>query len=110
MGSGTGIGRSFQNNPFETIATGILTGGAGLLVAGQRAKQQQRKGKETKAAAAANDAALAAQKAAREKAISDASIAAQKEKARKQTIFAGAGQQNIFSPTLGGTSGNKTLG
>lgn len=34
----------------------------------------------------------------------------QRDKARKRTIFAGSGADNIFQPTLGGTGFKSTLG
>jgi len=51
-----------------------------------------------------------AKEAERQKAIANESVRLQKERARRRTIFAGSGQNNIFSPTLGGTTRNSNLG
>lgn len=93
------MGSSFANFVAKAPLLGNLTG------ARQAAKQ-----KKTRENARAADAQAATQTIARDKAIADASVTAQKKKARKRTIFAGSGTNNIFAPTLGGTSGNKTLG
>lgn len=56
-------------------------------------------------------AAREAEGIAREKAIAEESVRAQKEKQRKQTIFAGGTlEQNIFRKTLGAGTGSTTLG
>ena len=88
------MGSSFANFVAKAPLLGNLTG------ARQAAKQKKTR----------ENARAATQTIARDKAIADASVTAQKKKARKRTIFAGSGTNNIFAPTLGGTSGNKTLG
>ena len=88
------------------VATSLFTGG-------RQAQRKVRRSEVKKGRTAAAEEGVAiesANKAAREKAITNESVKAQKDKARKRTIFAGSGTNNIFAPTLGGASGNKTLG
>lgn len=89
-----------------------VVGSGALGVVGGILRQQklsaEKKGRQEAAAGAA--AASKAEAAARQAAIDAASEEA-KKRARKKTIFAGADiEKNIFSKTLGGSTGNETLG
>jgi len=59
---------------------------------------------ETQLNAAKADAARASAKAAEDQLTANNSVAMQKEKQRKQTVFAGAGSANLFNKSLLGTS------
>lgn len=98
MGSANGI----INRVVNTGALGVVG-----TVLRQRKLSAEKKGRQD---AAAGAAAAAKEEIARRKAITDASVKAQKDKARKRTIFAGSGTSNIFSNSLGGSTGKETLG
>lgn len=101
MGSANGI----INRVVNTGALGVVG-----TVLRQRKLSAEKKGRQDAAAGAAAADAAAKEEIARRKAITDASVKAQKDKARKRTIFAGSGTSNIFSNSLGGSTGKETLG
>lgn len=104
-----GAAKAIKRDPFSAIAAGIVGGPTGVLISARQSAQAAKK-ENTLRGQIKTIQKSSQEEIARQKAIADESVRAQKAKARQRTIFAGSGSNNVFSPTLGGASYNSTLG
>lgn len=98
-----GTGRAIKENPEKALLLGAGPIAGPLLIANEGIEEEQkRQGKKIAGANAGADSAR--RRAAEDQLIAEESVRAQKEKARKQTVFGGASGTNLFNRSLIGAS------
>lgn len=99
-----GTGRAIKENPEKALlaaSVGPVAGGLFLANEGIENEQKQARIRQGRAVGSSNAAAA---RAAEDQLIAEESVRAQKEKARKQTVFGGATGANLFNKSLIGAS------
>jgi hypothetical protein len=115
-GSAKKIFSGIKEDPLRAIAygaAGALTGpvglAAGLSAAGIQSSNKMGAEKRAKTAAA-NNLAIVERRAAADVLNAEESVRAQKERARKQTVFGGSLDSNLFNKSLIGASTTAAAG
>lgn len=96
-----GSGRALRDNPTNLI---------GLPFNGINTETERLQRQTAGANAAADSARAKAAKAAEDRLIAEESVRAQKERARKQTVFGGGNNSNLFNRSLIGASTTAAAG
>jgi hypothetical protein len=101
-----GTVRAVKDNPEKLFLTSTYTGYEGVKQLGKEAQQSAAR----QVAGAQKDAAASVAQANADKLIAEESVRAQKERARKKTVFGGSTDSNLFNKSLIGSSTTAAAG